>query len=171
MNWTEEQLADHMARLRAVDTNVSAARRDTRYSLEEIERLSRPPKRVPAHRVQKFNAEPVTIGGQRFASRWEADLYQSLVPFEETGIVRSIETQVRYPLFGKRYTRLDVRVTAHDDAVCVIDAKGYQTALSKWQHDAFRHVYPDIPLICWKRDGTGAEKFNEWLNQHGGVVR
>lgn len=171
MNWTEEQLQDHMARLRGIDSTVSAARRETRETIDKLKTIAHPAKRVPPDRVQKYNAQPVTVRGERFASKWEADLYLHLIPFAETGIVRSIETQVKYPLFGKRYTRVDFVVTAHDDAVCVIDAKGHQTALSKWQHDAFRHFYPDIPLICWKRDGTGSDKFNQWLNQHGGVKR
>lgn len=171
MNWTEEQLQDHMARLLGIDSTVSAARRETRGTIAELERAAHPPTRVPLNRINKYNAEGREERGQWFASGWEADLYLSLSPFAETGIVRSIETQVKYPLFGKRYTRVDFVVTAHDDAVCVIDAKGHQTALSKWQHDAFRHFYPNIPLICWKRDGTGSDKFHSWLNQHGGVAR
>jgi hypothetical protein len=99
-------------------------------------------------RRSKYGNRAVYIGGQRFASKREAERYAVLALMQAAGEIQALLCQVPYVLgvgCGKRYTPIgkyvaDFRYKRGDEWV-VEDAKGFRTPLYRWKKRHFEAEY------------------------------
>lgn len=80
----------------------------------------------------KYGNRATYVDGRRFASRREAERYQTLQLMEQAGKIRALECQVRYPfdINGVRvavYVADFVYADAKTGEVIVEDSKGFRT--------------------------------------------
>ena len=134
MNWTDEQYAEHLAKL------VTGGKAQPS---EAVTRLH-----------NKYGVAPRserTVEGRVFASKAEATAYQELLMIMAAGALIEIELQPRFPFpMGFSYVA-DFRVTWADGRIEVIDVKGMETPVFKLKRKCLEHFYPDVKLVLWKR--------------------
>ena len=87
--------------------------------------------------MSKYHAQPVTLHGQRFDSRKEAQRYLDLLLLQRAGEISDLERQVAFTLFEKsKYGRAvkyiaDFTYTDRQGNQVIEDAKGYRTDVYK----------------------------------------
>lgn len=77
---------------------------------------------------RKYGNEPVEIDGKRFDSKHEAEVWLQLKARRDTGELRAVMCQVRFPLPGKTWYVADFMVVKADGTFEVLDAKSPATA-------------------------------------------
>ena len=104
----------------------------------------------PGTKRQKYNAQPTTVRGVRFASKAEARRWLELSMAEHAGAIRDLRRQVRFPLCvnGEQigvYVADFVYVRPHANAgldlEVVEDVKGVQTQMFRWKARHFAVQY------------------------------
>ena len=123
-NWTEEQLAAHLA--------------------------GRSAERPPANKYRVAPKAERTIGSLTFASKAEASAYQTLLALQVAGEVTKLELQPEYKFPPGITYRGDFRVTYKDGSVVTIDVKGVNTPVFVIKRKLLAYFYPDVKLEIWK---------------------
>jgi len=140
MNWTTSQAAAVFARLGIINPLGAAC--------------GQPPRR------SKYNAVPTVVDGIRFASKAEAQAFQTLKIAESKGLVTDLRLQPRYELQAKFTDGQGVKHRAvfyvgdfefvRDGRRICADVKGVEAPgfRAKWKLAIAR--YPDIVFELWK---------------------
>jgi len=80
--------------------------------------------------------------GQTFDSHYELECFQTFEQQRVLGAIRSVVRQVSMPLPGsRRRIRVDFLIVENDGNQRWMDAKGFETALSKLKRDQVRDAY------------------------------
>jgi hypothetical protein len=101
----------------------------------------------------KYNAKPVTVGGERFDSQGEYHRHQELKLLQKAGVISNLERQPVYELqpgfkHGRRRYRpikyvADWRYIENGNLI-VEDFKGFETAIFKLKRKMLLFNYPGI---------------------------
>ncbi len=99
----------------------------------------------------KFHNVRTTIDNITFDSKREAELYLSLKALERAGTIRSLERQVRFPLYAVNINTQKAELVSTyvadftfqdlDGRTCVYDAKGVKTPVYKIKKKHFELQY------------------------------
>lgn len=92
---------------------------------------------------RKYRNQPTELDGFTFASKREADRYDTLKSLKSHGVLSDIEVQPKFPLHVTRHDGVRVEIGcyvadfryrfANDGRVIVEDAKGMKTAIYQWK--------------------------------------
>ncbi len=96
-------------------------------------------------KARKYRNEPVTVDGQRFASKKEAARYQELLLMQRAGEIRDLVCQWRYPLEVNGvhvcFYVADFVYTTREGQSVVEDCKGMRTPVYKLKAKLMFGVY------------------------------
>lgn len=96
------------------------------------------------------NKKTVMADGTRMDSKGEARRYAELLFLQEQGIIRQLERQVRYKLYGRGGTEICALVVDfsyfEDSQLVVEDWKGVRTAAFNIKAKMFADNYPGVLL-------------------------
>ena len=121
----------------------------------------------------KFGAKPVTIDGQRFASKAEGAYYVFLKMEERKGLVRMIRTQVKYQISKRVSYIADFVYERQRDASqwtwtkIVADVKGFRTPEYKLK----KTLLEDLHGLVIEEVQMKASTANNLLAGYEGVAR
>jgi hypothetical protein len=110
---------------------------------------------VRGDRRHKFNAQPIEVDGERFASTGEANRWRELCFLAKAGLVRELRRQVRFDLHaGSQSHLLTIGAYVSDFTYCELI---HDPTHDYWQPivEDFKGV--DTPLSIWKRKHLEAE--------------
>lgn len=106
--------------------------------------------------MTKYHAQKITIDGERFDSKGEADRYCQLKLLERARVVQSVSRQPRFVLCvnGDEICELVGDYAYFENGRQVIeDFKGVMTPVFRLKRKLFRALYPNLELRVTNRKG------------------
>lgn len=103
-------------------------------------------------RWNKFNACKTEVDGITFHSKKEANRYRELKFLEQSGMIRDLKLQVRFPIsvFSEHICTYIADFMYYDsktDNTCVEDTKGFKTDVYKLKKKLFHACYPNYLFL------------------------